>query len=194
MEVLQRRPGRPRSEAAEAAILDAAIEQLAEKGYSGFSIEAVAARAGVAKTTIYRRWPGKDELVFDAISLVKGPIPELPEGSVRDQLVYLIDHARLSWFDGTHGRMMRRFAADGTDRPDIYVTFRDRVVLPRQALTRSVIERGIAEGVIRAGVEIGAIQDLLIAPIISAVMTHRDPLTRAQVEFIVDTVLRGVSA
>jgi len=62
-----RKPGRPRSAQAHKAILDATLELLAEEGFHGLSIEAVAAKAGVGKTTIYRRWPSKDELVMDAI-------------------------------------------------------------------------------------------------------------------------------
>jgi len=70
-----RRPGRPRREDVDAAILDATIDELEEHGYAAVNIEAVAARAGVAKRTVYRRWPSKDDLMFDAISKLKGPIP-----------------------------------------------------------------------------------------------------------------------
>ena len=64
-----RPPGRPRSERAARAIIDATIDLLAEEGgVAGVSIEAVAARAGVGKTTIYRRWPNKEALIIDALA------------------------------------------------------------------------------------------------------------------------------
>ena len=62
-----RRPGRPRSLSAHQAILDAALDLLAAEGYERMTIEAVAARAGVGKTTIYRRWASKEDLIIDAM-------------------------------------------------------------------------------------------------------------------------------
>ena len=59
-----RRPGRPRSERAEQAILDATLEAIAERGVDGVGCEDVAARAGVGKATLYRRWPGKEDLLI----------------------------------------------------------------------------------------------------------------------------------
>ena len=65
-------PGRPRSPEADQAIVDAALVVFAEAGYEGLTIEAVAARAGVGKATVYRRYPGKAELVFHAASCLTG--------------------------------------------------------------------------------------------------------------------------
>ena len=70
-----RRPGRPRSEQADQAIIDAALSLFAESGPEGLCIERVAARAGVGKATIYRRWPGKEDLLLDAIAALKAPMP-----------------------------------------------------------------------------------------------------------------------
>src|SRR5262245_55974777 len=84
-------PGRPRSAQADEAIIEAVLDILAEGTTpEALSIEAVAARAGVGKATIYRRWTSKEALILDAIITLKGPPPE-PEGvSVRDDLVALI--------------------------------------------------------------------------------------------------------
>src|SRR5256885_14111497 len=81
-----RRPGRPRSEQAEQAIIEATLDLFAEQGFEGVCIEAVAARAGVGKATLYRRWPNKEELLLAALSSLKSPFPE-PVGNVRDDLV-----------------------------------------------------------------------------------------------------------
>src|ERR1700742_4798728 len=80
-----RRPGRPRSEQAEQAIIEATLDLFAEEGFDGVCVEAVAARAGVGKATIYRRWPNKEELLLAALSSMKSPFPE-PTGNVRDDL------------------------------------------------------------------------------------------------------------
>ena len=97
--------GRPRDEAREQAILDAAIALVAEIGYDAMSMEAVASRAGVSKATIYRRWTGKTELVADAIARMH-PTDELAEpddtGSLRGDLMTLIltMFAKVSGIDG----------------------------------------------------------------------------------------------
>src|SRR5919108_1899012 len=83
-----RAPGRPRSERAEKAILEATLDLLAEEsGVAGVSMEAVAARAGVGKTTIYRRWPNKEALIVQALASMKAPLPEPAGVSVREDLL-----------------------------------------------------------------------------------------------------------
>ncbi len=188
-----RKGGRPRSEAVDTAILEAAVGEMADNGYLGFSVEQVAARAGVAKTTVYRRWPSKDELIFDALGWLKGPVSQAPGGSVRDDLVYLTNRMREMWLNSVHGRVMRRLAADGSERPELYRHFRDRLIAPRQAAVRQVLQRGVDEGLIRRDVDLGWVLDTLVAPVIVAAMTHKDRITRKQIEFTVDTVLRGIA-
>src|SRR3982074_1068849 len=77
-----RRPGRPRSEQAEQAIIEATLALFAEQGVEGVGGGAVAARARVGKATIYRRWPNKEELLLAALGSMKSPFPE-PTGWVR---------------------------------------------------------------------------------------------------------------
>ncbi len=79
-----RRPGRPRSERAEQSIIEATIEALAERGIDGVHCEDVAARAGVGKATLYRRWGGKEDLLIAAFAAMKHPLPEPRGESVRD--------------------------------------------------------------------------------------------------------------
>src|SRR5258708_35021930 len=85
-----RPPGRPRSERAEQAIIEATLDLLIEEsGVAGVTIEAVASRAGVGKTTIYRRWANKEALIVDALATLKEPVPPLAGVSVRDDLIML---------------------------------------------------------------------------------------------------------
>src|SRR5690242_16002774 len=85
-----RRPGRPRSEQAEQAIIEATLDLFAEQGFEGVCVEAVAARAGVGKATIYRRWPNKEELLLAAFGSLKSPFPEPAGESVRDDLLAMV--------------------------------------------------------------------------------------------------------
>jgi Bacterial regulatory proteins, tetR family len=80
------RPGRPRSEQAERAIIEATLDLLAEVGIAALSVEQVAARAGVGKATIYRRWPNKEALIIDAAASLKSPLPDVPGRSISEDL------------------------------------------------------------------------------------------------------------
>src|ERR1700728_5279925 len=85
-----RRPGRPRSERAEQAILDATLEAIADHGVDGVHCEDVAARAGVGKATLYRRWPGKEDLLIAAFAAMRRPLPEPYGESAREDLIRLL--------------------------------------------------------------------------------------------------------
>jgi len=129
--------------------IDATVDLLAEQGFVALSVEAIAARAGVAKTTIYRRWPNKDMLVMDAVGCMHAPLAEPPGESVREDLLFLMNRKRDGWFKGRFGRLMGRLAADGIERPDLCRECKARFVAPRRALMHRIMERGIAEGSIR---------------------------------------------
>ncbi|WP_432705195.1 TetR/AcrR family transcriptional regulator [Actinoplanes regularis] len=141
-------PGRPRNAQADEAILDAVLTLLAEgQSAAALSIEAVAARAGVGKATLYRRWPNKEALLIDAVRSMKGPIPELGGTSVRDDLIALVTANRSS--------RAREFGiVTACLLPDL---LRDSelnrmhhtVMEPRRELMREILRRGIADGELR---------------------------------------------
>jgi AcrR family transcriptional regulator len=81
--------GRRRSAASHQAILKATLELFADVGLAGLSIEGIAERAGVGKTTIYRRWSAKEDILSDALYLLRGGNPLPDTGSIRDDLLYL---------------------------------------------------------------------------------------------------------
>ena len=186
------RPGRPRSEQVEQAIVDATLDLLSDVGFQALSIEAIADKAGVAKTTVYRRWPGKDELVLDALSRLKGPIRTPPGDDVRADLIFLLEHVRQQWSRSPHGRLMHRLSVEGWDRPELYCDFRDRLIKPRRQVLMDVLQRGVDEGLIRADADLDAVHDLLVAPILAAAFTHQSMVSRSVLEFNVDTILAGV--
>jgi AcrR family transcriptional regulator len=188
-----RRPGRPRSEVVDAAIREATIDELIERGFLGLSMEGVSARAGVAKTTLYRRWPGTQELALDAMRSFDVDVDVPPDGSARDALLFLLERMRRTWSDPRYGALMRRVAADGTVQPEVYRQCRDRLIAPRVRVMDEVLRRAVAEGLIRPDVDLGWVRQALGAPIMAAVLTHKERVTRAQVEFTLDTVLRGLA-
>jgi AcrR family transcriptional regulator len=187
------RRGRPRDAAIDTAILDATVTELVERGFVALSMEAVAARAGVAKTTIYRRWPNTAELGLDALRSFEEDALEPPPGSVRDQLVWLLDGMRRKWGNPEYGAIMRRVAADGTAQPDLYRECRDRLITPHRRRLAAVLRRGVEQGLIRSDAELSWVRSLLVAPIMAATLTLKDRVSRAQLEANVDTVLRGLA-
>jgi AcrR family transcriptional regulator len=188
-----RRPGRPRDGAIDVAVLDAAIEELIERGYLGMSVESIAARAGVAKTTVYRRWPGQDELVVAAIRMLEDTTAVPPAGSARDELLYLVDRMRRTWSNPRYGALMRRVAADGTERPEQYRQFRDKLVSPHLERMHRALSRCVDDGLIRPGTDLVWVRQLITSPILASVLTHKDRVTRLEVEFALDTVLAGLA-
>jgi AcrR family transcriptional regulator len=187
-----RPPGRPRSERAEKAIIEATLDLLVEEaGVAGMTIEAVAARAGVGKTTIYRRWANKEALIVDVLATLKEPLPALAGGSARDDLITL---ARAMRPPGD-----RRFdcawnvLGGAAKHPDLVERFRQDVIEPRREVIRGVLRRGVATGELRGDLDIEA----ALAVIVGA-MTLRsrglDPDETPPEDLalrVVDTALRG---
>ena len=149
-----RRPGRPRSEQAEQAIIEATLDLFAEQGFEGVCVEAVAARAGVGKATIYRRWPNKEELLLAALGSMKSPFPEPAGVSVRDDLVAMLT---VMCADKADPRKARRYAlllGEGQKYPRLMARYKETVVGPRHDAMRAVIRRGIATGELRADADV----------------------------------------
>jgi len=193
--VSERRPGRPRDESINVAILDATVDEMIEKGMDGMSMEGIAVRAGVAKTTVYRRWPSIEELCIAAIGrLGSDADPVEPTGrSARDELLAQLERMRRKWTNERYGAVMRRAAADATANPDLYARARERIVAPHIAAMNRTLQRAVDEGVIRPGVDLDWVRQLLTAPILAATMTLKSRVSRAQLEFTLDAVLNGLA-
>ncbi len=173
-----RRPGRPRSVRAERAIHDATLQILVEQGYEGMSIEAVAARAGVGKATIYRRYDGKDALVAAALRTLN-PDPEftLPDtGSVREDFRLLIERFAATTFGTILGPMIVRLLSAVITNPTLQPIFVESVVGPRQAAALAIIQRGVDRGNLRADLDIHRTLDMLIGAIIYRVLFGGGPI------------------
>jgi AcrR family transcriptional regulator len=149
-----RRPGRPRSERAEQAIIEAALELFAEKGPDGLCVEAVAARAGVGKATVYRRWRNKEDLLLAALGSLKSPLPHPDTGSVRDDLIALVTVMSQDAVDPARTRQYTLLLGEGEKYPRLMARYAETVVEPRRDVIRSVLRRGIANGQVRDDLDI----------------------------------------
>lgn len=187
------RRGRPRDEAVDAAILSATVDELVARGFANLTIEGVAARAGVAKTTVYRRWANAADLAIDAMRTFEEDVRHPPEGSVRDQLVWLVDAMRRKWNNPTYSAVMRRVTGDGVGNPDAYRRARDKLVAPHLDVLHGVLQRGVDEGLIRPDVDLSWLRQMITAPIMASTLTFKDRVSKAQIETTVDLVLRGAA-
>jgi AcrR family transcriptional regulator len=190
-----RAPGRPRSAEAERAIIDAVLQLVAENGFDGLSVEGVASRAGVGKGTIYRRWPGKEAMLVDALASVSEDLPDVPDHEpVRDSLVALVDTIRSSTQDTPAGRLLPRVMASVQQYPDVIDQYRARVVERRSQRMRDLLARGMERGELRSDLDVDVAVTLLVGPILYIVMMRStsQAIDRGTSERLVDGVLQGL--
>lgn len=184
--------GRPRSAEAERAILDATVDLIISEGVAGLRMDDIATRASVAKTTIYRRWPDKTALIGDAVLHSRGPIPEPPHGELRADLIFLVKVARKGANERIH-KLMHKIWASADRFPELLDMCRKKLSEPRRAVLLKVLEKGIQDRQIREDVDTMVVTELLIGPVFAGSFMRSHRYTDAQVEFVVDVVLLGLT-
>ncbi|MEV1072946.1 TetR/AcrR family transcriptional regulator [Micromonospora parva] len=190
-----RPPGRPRSIRADEAIIEATLDLLAEGStIEALSIEAIAARAGVGKATIYRRWAGKDALLLDALRRLKGVLAQPAGHSVRDDLVLLVGAIGKN-VDPRAAKIMPCLVPAVNRSADQYQLYQN-IIAPRRRLMREVLRRGIDEGVLRADIDVEVTMALLTGPMLIQRVLQWNPDLDEQTlpERVVDAVLEGIRA
>jgi AcrR family transcriptional regulator len=174
--------GRPRSAEAEQAILNATLRMLGTKGVAGTTIEGVAAEAGVGKTTIYRRWPTKTDLILAAISDIVPPGDPPDTGSMAGDMAALAEIQRRRLAGAGLSGIVPRLLAESMSDPELHRDYVDRVVNPFREMLRLFIERGIERGELRPDLEVEPLVDLLHAiPVYKILMSRGDPAALAGV-------------
>ena len=160
-------PGRPRSVRADEAIIAAVIDLLADGTTAeALSIEAVAAKAGVGKATIYRRWPNKDALLLDAVASLKGGLPELDGQSVREDLITLLHPVGRHETSSTAARVLPCLISELKRSPLLNQCFQ-RVTEPRRQMMRDVIRRGMDSGELRPDLDLDVVMAMLVSPMLA---------------------------
>jgi len=191
---VSRRPGRPRSEQADQAIIDAALSLFAESGPEGLCIERVAARAGVGKATIYRRWPGKEDLLLDAIAALKAPLPEPAGRSAREDLVTLLVAMCQETADPRRARQYALLLGEGAKYPRLMARYVETVLEPRREVIREVLRRGIATGELRPDLDVDAALFMLTGAVVVRRGYEQSAIPPDYPERVVDDRLRGLAA
>jgi len=190
---LLRKPGRPRDARADAAILEAAVAVLAERGPSGFTVDAVAARAGCGKATIYRRWASRAELLLDTARRMGLESVPVDSGSVRDDLVASLGHFASRLRDTPAGGILPAVIAEAAVNPEMRAVLaafvRDRRGHPREALAR-----GVARGELAPDTELDLVLDIVGGAVLYRELVLGEPADEAYLTRLVDAVLSGAAA
>jgi AcrR family transcriptional regulator len=185
-------PGRPRCPVTHQNILKAARELVEEIGFACLTIEGIAARAGVGKTTIYRRWPNKASIVLDAFFEEVSLQTSFPDtGNVREDFRR---HLRtfVKELNGPLGCKISMLLANGQFDEEMAEAFRVRWIEPRRDEARLVIQRGIERGEIRQEVDPDVLVDLLYGPVYFRLLGEHAPLSQSFADALVDLVLSGL--
>jgi AcrR family transcriptional regulator len=185
--------GRPRSEKARKAVLDAAAELLLARGLSAVSMDAVAERAGVSKATIYRWWPTKETLALDALYSEWDARPHPRDtGSLRGDLLALLrPWARLAG-SRPYGRVIAALVTEAQTDPVFAAEYRHRVVEPRRDQARAIFRRAIERGEIPADTKIEVALDLLYGPLYHRLLHGHAPLNDRFTQDVIDMALNGI--
>jgi AcrR family transcriptional regulator len=188
----KRRPG-GRSSRVRAAAIAATLAELAEHGYAALSLERVARRAGVNKTSLYRRWGTREQLVLEAMLAQVGEHVSVPDtGSLRDDLLELARTAAANAARPEVAAMARAVAAQSPHDAQLAAATA-RFWSERLAIDSAIVARAIERGEIRPGVQPAEVIEAVIGPIHLRLLLTGEPVDRPFLERIVDTVVQGIA-
>ena len=188
------RKGRPRSDQAHRKILDATRELLSEDGFADLRLEHVAARAGVGKATIYRRWGSKEALAQELLAELAAPHIAVAESDdTRTELLATVVNPMRAVTETPFGPVIRALLSQIAVNPTLGDPFRATVVQARRAEVARVIARGIARGDLRADADLEVATELLVGPVYFRLMFGGE-LTIDFANRVVDQVLIGYGA
>ena len=188
------RRGRSRSPESQKKILAATAELLSEGGFQTVTMEAVAARAGVAKTTLYRWWPNRAALALDCVSARMTPIAPSPSaGSYRKRFQRQLK-ATIHLLNGRQGQsILALIGAKQTD-PSLGHAYSEQIARPRRARTRKMAQQAIQAGELAAGTDPDLFLDAIYGPLYYRKVVSGEPVTDDFINRIVDAAFRAFAA
>ena len=178
----------PRIERSRRVVLEATVGLIAEAGYGAVTIEAVAARSGVAKSTIYRHWPSRLELINDAFHELKPTVPMPTEGTVRDRLIAFLEHVARNIGTSTWSACLPALIDAAEHDPDARALHCRLTEAGRQSLV-DLLEEGVGNGELPTGLDLELLAEALFGPILIRRLMLHEPLDPGQVRHLVDQVV-----
>ncbi|SRR5579862_9155810 len=191
-ESVTRTPGRPRSQEARKAILESTLQLLQKTGFTDLSIEAIAARAGVGKATVYRWWPNKAELVMEAfVTAVEAELRIPTSGSAEK----VIREQMKRWtriFNSPLGKVIATVIGAGQSDPEMLRAFQRQYVEPRRTEARKLLREAMRTGEIRSNLDPDTILDILYGPLYMRLLLRHAELNSELPGLVFDIVMPGL--
>ncbi|MEK4009025.1 TetR/AcrR family transcriptional regulator [Paenibacillus sp. FSL H3-0333] len=191
---MEKKRGRPRNTEAKNAILNASYELLLETGFGAVTVEKIAEQAQVSKATIYKWWPNKAAVVMDGYLYAANarlPIPDT--GSAKEDI--LIHAGTLAQFlTSREGKVITELIGEGQSDAGLAEAYRSRYFGPRREEARKLFERGIAQGELKQGLDIGSCTDLVYGPIFYRLLLTGGELSEDSVRALVLLALQALEA
>ena len=178
-------PGRPRDQLVDEAILRAALDLFSEYGIEGASIGQIANRAGVARTTIYRRWPSREDLLVNAIERTRNFPEQLMEGLEKmqpDELVNLILDAGVDALTQTQFRKLAaRLIGCSPSHPALMSAYQNKYLQPRRLAFIRIFEKARAQGLLPQNTDVEILGDMVTGTMLYYLLFQPNERTEAKV-------------
>jgi AcrR family transcriptional regulator len=188
--------GRPRDARTSQSILKAALELGMELGFDGLTVEGIAARAGVGKSTIYRRWPDAWSIVADAVFADATRIAPVLERATARESFRVSMHLVARCFRGHFGEILRPLIGRAQVDKTLRQALAEHWLSARREISRKIVRRGIASGELRAGLDPDIVLDALYGPLYHRLLLPYDGdavrLSDAYIDALIDTVFGGL--
>jgi AcrR family transcriptional regulator len=189
----KRKRGRPRDPGANRRILDAARAVAGEVGVHGASMSAIADRSGVGKPTIYLRWANRREVMVAAIADLRAPVDTVLTSHLRDDLIRALLEDREILVTGPDSRFLRSVLFESASDGEIARELDESILAPRRARITAIIANGLEEGQVRADIDVDSVADLLISPLVRAMVLGVVGAGSEDVERHAAVVARGIT-
>ena len=189
-----RRRGRPRQGPAREAIITATLAVLAENGFRGATIEAIAARAGVGRNTIYRRWSSKEDLIADALHEFTSDLSPQEADDLHARLLERIRDLVRLFADPLFGRILPAVLGELQDNPAFARVYVERVVRPRRQALVDLLKEARENGELRRDADVEHVADLCAGPpFLRLLPLGLPPVTELYAEELLETIWRGIA-
>jgi AcrR family transcriptional regulator len=185
---LDRRPGRPRDARADVAIVEATLAEISERGFGGATIEGIAARAGVGKATIYRRWRSKEELLRFVAGQVSDVCAVPDTGNVRDDLRAIFEPMGAVLCSSAVGSLVPELIAEAARNPDMRSLMRS-FAEERRDPALEVIRGAIERRELPSSVDTDTVVDLICGAIVYRCVVLGDPVSHQDIDRMIDQAL-----
>ena len=183
---------RLRPEEIETVIIDTVFENLQKHGFRAVTIESISAKTGIAKTSIYRRWPNKAAMVMEAFLFRIGPGIEFPRNSSYVESIRLQMLALAKAFRGSYGSMIKALLGEAQFDAELAEAFRTRWITPRREAAKEVIRSAIRNKELRSNVNLDQALDALYGWLYYRLMIGSGPISDVCVREIFSAVLDGL--